>query len=481
MNRRHFLTTMSAGAGMLLLPGCSGRMDRFPRGKNILFLFADDQCHEALSLYGSEVHTPNLDRLAAGGVSFRNAYNQGAWHGAVCVASRTMFNTGRFLWHARALERTLGEEAENGRLWAQQLSSAGYRTYMSGKWHVKIDPAAIFDCTAHIRGGMPSQTEAGYNRPLDEEDYQRGWKPWERQYGGYWEGGKHWSEVLADDGTAFLKETGQQGSPFFMYLAFNAPHDPRQSPQSYVDEYPLERIALPDNYLPEYPYKDDIGCSARLRDERLAPFPRTPYAVKVNRQEYYAIISHMDAQIGRILDALAASGKKDDTYIFFTADHGLAIGHHGLMGKQNMFEHSMKPPLIVAGPGVPRGKTIDTPIYIQDIMPTTLELAGITPPDYIEFRSLLPLMAGRTSRQYDAVYGGYMDLQRMVRKDEWKLIHYPKIGKTLLFNLNDDPGEMIDRSRDPGAGIVLADLAAAMTRLQRQTGDTLSIDLAPPE
>ncbi|OVE77196.1 choline-sulfatase, partial [bacterium F16] len=140
--------------------------------------------------------------------------------------------------------------------------------------------------------------------------------------------------------------------------------------------YPLDTIAVPKTFLPEYPHKDTMGCSKELRDEQLAPFPRTEYAVKVNRQEYYAIITHMDEQIGRILDALDASGKADNTYIFFTADHGLACGQHGLMGKQNMFDHSVRAPFIVCGPGIKGNTKNDTPIYLQDMMPTTLELAG---------------------------------------------------------------------------------------------------------
>ena len=162
---------------------------------------------------------------------------------------------------------------------------------------------------------------------------------------------------MANETISFLDQAAVSENPFFMYVAFNAPHDPRQSPREYVDMYPLENISVPENFLPEYPFRDEIGCGADLRDERLAPFPRTAYAVKVHRQEYYAIISHMDAQIKRILEHLEETGQAGNTYIFFTADHGLSVGHHGLMGKQNMFDHSMRPPLIVAGPHVPGGRT----------------------------------------------------------------------------------------------------------------------------
>jgi len=462
--------------GSLLLCPQLGRSAASDKQPNILFLFADDLSHEALSAFGSEAQTPNIDRLVANGVTFPNAYKQGAWHGAVCVASRTMFATGRFLWHARAAEGSLNQEAEAGRLWPQYLQKAGYDTYMTGKWHVKTDPKGIYGTTGQVRGGMPNQTAEGYDRPKDEEAYRQGWKPWDTQYGGFWQGGKHWSEVVGDEGVEFLQRAATRDKPFFMYLAFNAPHDPRQSPKEYVDRYPLDKVKVPDNFLPEYPYKDDIGCSAKLRDERLAPFPRTEYSVKVNRQEYYAIITHMDAQIGRIFDALEKSGMKDNTTIFFTADHGLAVGHHGLIGKQNMFEHSVKAPLTVSGHGLPRGKRIEAPVYIQDIMPTTLELAGVPKPDQVQFKSLLPLISGATRKSHDAIYGGYMTLQRMVRKDNYKLIHYPKINKTLLFDLKQDPDEMHDLAEEPRHASTVRDLLQTLRRLQGEVGDTLAIE-----
>jgi choline-sulfatase len=261
-----------------------------------------------------------------------------------------------------------------------------------------------------------------------------------------------------------------------MYLAFNAPHDPRQSPKEYMDKYPLENVKVPANFLPEYPYKDSIGCSAKLRDEKLAPFPRTKYAVKVNRQEYYAIITHMDAQVGRILDALEKTGKADNTYIFFTADHGLAVGHHGLIGKQNMYDHSVRVPLMVTGPGVPKSKKITAPVYLQDIMPSTLELAGIDKPRHVRFKSLMPLINGKTKSSYDAIYGGYIDLQRMVSADGYKMIYYPKINKTLLYNLEDDPLEMKNIADDPSNARTISKLRRRLKKLQKQVGDKLDLD-----
>jgi arylsulfatase A-like enzyme len=447
---------------------------------NILFIFADDQCYETIHALGNaEIETPNLDRLVRRGVAFTRAYNMGSWSGAVCVASRTMLNTGRFLWRAHQVYDHSEQERQAGRFWSEYMKKAGYDTYMTGKWHLKADAHKAFDHVVHVRPGMPNQTELGYNRPIEGQPDP--WKPWDKSLGGFWEGGTHWSEVLAQDAIGFLYQAAQHNHPFFMYLAFNASHDPRQSPKEYVDKYPLNRLSVPVNFLPEYPYKDDIGCGPGLRDERLAPFPRTKYAIKVHRQEYYALITHMDAQIGKILDALEKTGRADRTWIFFTADHGLAVGHHGLVGNQNMYEDSVRVPFFVVGPRVTPGKKVATPIYLQDVMPTVLELAGVPKPNHVQFKSLLPLIRGERVRPpYDAIYGAYLGLQRMVTQDGFKLILYPKIGKALLYHLTNDPDEMRDLSGQAKYRPVMKRLFATFRKLQKETGDTLDLRRAFP-
>jgi len=448
---------------------------------NVLFIFADDQCFQTLRCLGNdEIKTPNLDRLAKRGMLFTHAYNQGAWCGAVCVSSRSMLNTGRFLWNAKRVHDASNSQHAATRLWAEYMQQAGYETYMTGKWHVHANAKKVFQHTVHIRGGMPRQTKKGYNRPL--ADKPDPWSPYNKKLGGYWKDGKHWSEVLGDDATEFLAKAAKSDKPFFMYLAFNAAHDPRQSPKKYVDMYPLEKISLPKNFLPEYPYKEAMKCGKKLRDERLAPFPRTPHAVKVHRQEYYAIITHMDAQIGRILDALEKSGKADNTYIFFTADHGLAVGQHGLMGKQNMFDHSVRVPLIVVGPGIKKETRTDIPIYLQDIMPTTLELAGVKKPKQVQFHSLVPLMKEQTNASpYNAIYGAYLDRQRMITAGDYKLILYPSIHKALLFNLRTDPQEMHDLATKKESRPIIKKLFVQLHKLQAETGDTLNLEKAYPQ
>lgn len=442
---------------------------------NLVFIFADDQCFETLgSLNNDEIETPNLDRLARRGTTFTHAYNMGSWSGAVCVASRTMLNTGRFVWDANRVWDTSEAERRQGRWWSEHLKQAGYRTYMTGKWHCKANAEAAFDVARDIRPGMPRATEEGYNRP--QGPGQDTWSPSDPKFGGFWEGGTHWSEVVSNHAADFFAEAKDRDEPFFMYLAFNAPHDPRQAPESYVQQYPVEDIRIPQNFLEVYPYANEIGCGESLRDERLAPFPRTPYAVQVHRQEYYAIITHMDTMIGRILDELEASGKADNTWIFFTADHGLAVGQHGLLGKQNLYDHSVRVPFIVVGPGVDADVLNGQPIYLQDVMPTTLEIAGVQKPEHVDFHSILPLLHGGKS-VYESIYGAYLNKQRSIRTDRYKLIVYPEPGVLRLYDLHEDPSEVADLAGDPDMRPLLVELFAELQRQQGELSD--SLDLSP--
>jgi arylsulfatase A-like enzyme len=280
----------------------------------------------------------------------------------------------------------------------------------------------------------------------------------------------------------FIDDASNSDDPFFMYLAFNAPHDPRQSPKSFLDQYPIENISLPENWLPEYPNKEAIGNPKTLRDEALAPFPRTPYAIKTHIREYYAIITHLDQQIGEILAALKKSGKDKNTYIFFTGDHGLSVGRHGLLGKQNMFDHSIRVPLLMVGPDIPKKYKIDQEVYLQDIMATSLELANVKPTNTIEFNSLLSTAKGTSQEKIykNGIYGAYIDYQRMIRKDGFKLIVYPKIKKTVLFDLKNDPLEINDLSTNVSYLKKKTDLFTGLLSLQKKFGDPLDLSSLVP-
>jgi arylsulfatase A-like enzyme len=442
---------------------------------NILFIFADDMCYELIREFGhTDIDTPNLDKLTRRGTTFTHAYNMGSWSGAVCIVSRTMLNTGRSMWRAQDIYKNLETEVGASRFWSVEMRDAGYQTFFTGKWHVRAKPEDVFDVATNVRAGMPKTVPSAYNRPLvGEKDT---WSPYDKSHGGFWAGGKHWSEVVADDAVDFMDTAKKNEKPFFMYLAFNAVHDPRQVAKEYIDDYPLDRIKMPKSFQPEYPYKEEMKSGTRLRDEKLGPFPRTENSVKVHRQEYYALTTHMDEQIGRILKALKDTGQDENTYIFFTADHGLAVGHHGLFGKQNMYDHSLRVPFIAVGPGIGANKRLNAPIHLQDVMPTSLELAGIGKRDYVEFESLLPLLNGsKTKSHLDVIYGAYLDAQRAIVDDGYKLILYPAAKVARLYHLKRDPLETKDIAKRKKSGPIMKSLFAKLLKKQRQLGDKLDL------
>ena len=471
---------------------------------NIVFLYADDFAYWAISALGNEIiQTPNLDRLIAQGVNFSNAFNMGGWNGAICIASRSMLISGRSIWKANEINRQWGEgnTAAHSQTWGRLMSNAGYNTFATGKWHIQANPEQVFEETININpGGMPPDhltgtpglydrvKEAyangedfyallppGYNRPLSETDDS--WNASDPAHNGYWTDGTHWSEVQRADAVNFIDSASESENPFFLYLAFNAPHDSRQSPKEFLDLYPLEDIPLPENWLPEYPYLDEMGDLRVMRDEMLGPVPRTPFAIRTHIREYYAIISHLDAQIGLILQALEERELMDNTYIFFTGDNGLSVGQHGLLGKQNMFDHSIHVPLLAAGPDLPSGTEVSSDVYLQDIMATSLSLAGIEKPDFVDFNSFLNLANGVASESPlpDGVYGAYMDTQRMIRKNGFKLILYPRNREVILFDLTADPLEMNDLSDNPQYVGKIRELFEGLLRLQAQMEDPLDL------
>ncbi|MDB4459293.1 sulfatase-like hydrolase/transferase, partial [bacterium] len=433
---------------------------------NFLFIISDDQAPTTIAALGNkEIKTPNLDSLVKRGTAFSNCFNQGSWSGAVCVASRTMLITGQSVYKAPQntaylhkwayAKKDLAPTRETAvPLWPKVFRDAGYHTFLTGKWHNNDDSVLIgFDQADAYAEGMYETRDAsgskapGYKRPTPENNH---WKPWDPQFTGHWapfvkdinkDGAisdaytveQHTSELFADKAVNYLETAAKRDQPFFMYVAFNAPHDPRQAPKKFTDQYQPENTSIPKNYLPEHPFNNG---AIKIRDEVLAPHPRTKDMIRTHRAEYNAIIAHMDHEIGRILKALEATGKADNTYIIFTSDHGLAVGSHGLLGKQNPYDHSIKMPFIICGPDIPENRRIDNKIYMQSAYPTTCELAGLEIPETVDYPSVKKLATGETDKGgEDIIYGTYLEFQRLVRTDKHKLIFYPKLDRYQLFDL----------------------------------------------
>jgi len=370
---------------------------------SILFIFTDDQRWDTVAALGNpEIRTPTFDAIVQRGTHFTNAYCMGSMVGAVCLPSRTMLITGRSLWHVpeRAKQRPPGMP-----LLPLVLREAGYSTFHCGK-----------------RGNACTYGNAAFDVNI-ETDGRTAASATEN----------------ADHALEFLK--GHDASkPFFMYLAPPVPHDPCLAPERFQAMYDPAKLTLSDNYLPEHPF--DNG-ELTIRDELLAAHPRTPEEMRQHLAGYYATISHLDFEMGRVIDALRARGLLDSTIVIFSSDQGLAVGgRHGLMGKQNLYEH-VKPPLVFAGPGIPQGKT-DALTYLFDLFPTICEFAGAKVPESVEGRSLAPNIRDHKLPGWPYILGAYRDCQRMIRDTRLKLVEYDAKGvrNTQLFDVINDPSEL---------------------------------------
>jgi arylsulfatase A-like enzyme len=285
-------------------------------------------------------------------------------------------------------------------------------------------------------------------------------------------GEKFSSEMFADSVIDFLQQH-DASKPFFAYVAFTAPHDPRQPPQAYRDEYYRRLPPLPANFLPQLPF--DNGMMNGGRDENLGAWPRTEAMIRDQLAEYYGLITHLDEQLGRILAALEGTGRYRNTLIVFTADNGLALGSHGLLGKQSVFEHSMRTPLIVCGPGIPAEQSSKAFTYLFDLFPTLCDSVGLPIPERLRGLSIRPIWEGKQDKIRDSVFLPFMQTQRAVRDERWKLAAYPKIGHLQLFDLQHDPYEMHNLIDDPQYQPEVKRLQALMKSWQQQVNDTLEL------
>ena len=462
IDRRGFLKSVAAAG----LPAGAQSKSR----PNFLFMIADDLTFRAVGALGSsEVQTPNIDRVFARGCGFTRCFHQGSWQVAVCVPSRTMLNCGLTTFRAR-------KQFEQSPLWGETFGAAGYDTFIVGKWHLsRTSLSRCFKERGPISPAMFQSGPGAYNRP----SFGNTWTPWDFSRKGQWLHTKEWvnaaedeirhsAAIWADVAVKQIEEQAGRQNPFFMYVGFNSPHDPRQAPRDYVERYPRDRVAIPPSYWPEHPF--DQG-DRTVRDELLAPFPRTREAVQLHRSEYYAHITYMDAQIGRILDALDKSPQAGNTYVILTADHGLAVGEHGLMGKQNLYEHSVHMPYAIFGPGITAGRKVDAFVYQHSTFATTCELAGIPVPKSVEFPSLVDLIHGSRAIKHESVFCWYREYQRSIRTPEFRLIVYPKAGVTQLFDLRKNTWETENLADKPRYKATVEHLRQGLRTYQRELGD----------
>ncbi|MSU73431.1 MAG: sulfatase [Opitutus sp.] len=433
---------------------------------NILFVVVDDHRADAIGALGhATVQTPVLDGLVRRGTAFTRATIQGSLMPAVCAPSRACLLTGNGVFRADAepklapgpiFEVRLPEDACT---LPERLRGAGYETFVTGKWHNDL-PALLrsFESGREIfHGGMCDHTAVPVR---DLGEIRRG-EP-ARVGDGFS------SEIFCGAAEKFVRERGRE-RPFFAWVALTSPHDPRTPPAAFRARYDAALIPLPTNFRPDHGF--DNG-ELDVRDERLAPRPLSPDVVREHLADYYGMISHHDACIGRVLAALRETGQEDNTLVVYVSDHGLALGSHGLLGKQNLYEPSVRVPLIVAGPGVPMARRCEALIHPLDLYATLCELAGVAAPAGLDSRSRVPALAGNGGGR-ESVCSVYMDKQRMVTDGRWKLIVY-RVGdaeRVQLFDLATDPDECRDLVGDSQQAARIADLRARLEAWQSANGD----------
>lgn len=410
------------------------------RTPHILLIYADDQRWDTIRALGNpEIHTPHLDRIVERGFHFTNAYCMGAMIPAVCTPSRTMLLTGRSLWNIP--DPRAAEIPADVVPLPTALRDAGYTTWHCGK-----------------RGNSYRAAHAAFDTNI-ENDGRTAASATEH----------------ADRAIEFLQQ--HDGSrPFFMYLAPPVPHDPRLAPDEFTRLYDADKLSLSPNFLPEHPF--DNG-ELRVRDELLAPHPRTPAAMRQHLADYYATISHLDHEVGRVLVALDERGWTDNTVIIFSSDQGLAVGgRHGLMGKQNLYEH-FKSPLVIAGPGIAHGQSAAL-VYLFDLYPTICGLARARIPASAAGHSLLPIIQGNQTKVRDWLLCGYRECQRMIRDERWKLIEYRAADgrHTQLFDLAHDPDELHNLADVPKFATERSRLTDLLRQARSDFGDP--VDFAAP-
>jgi len=411
---------------------------------NVLFILADDMRPDCIGALGNpNIKTPNLDKLVDRGMTFTRTYVMGANAGAVCTPSRTMilsglsvfnFGNGGFIG-----KRVVGKSSV---LWAKAMSAGGYETFHLGKQG----------------NSYPQGMEAFDTCLYTEENHLVA------------------SEKTADRVIEFLKNR-KQDKPFFAYVAPPVPHDPRICPKEFMSMYDPAKIPLPKSFMPVHPF--DNG-DMTVRDETLAPWPRTEEVVKRHLADDYACITCFDHHIGRIVETLKSLGQFDNTIIVFAGDNGLSLGDHGLMGKQNLYEFGgMHVPFILAGPGIPKGRS-NAFAYLFDVYPTVCELTGTPVPKEVESKSLVPVITGKASKVRDCAFTAYRSCQRAVRNEQWKVIRYPLVDRTQLFDLAKDPYEMNDLAGKPEQAEKVKEMMALLAQQQKLYGDVVPLTVSVP-
>lgn len=469
--RSFFPTAVVFGMGLVMaFPLMAGQRP------NLIFIFSDDHAEHAISAYGSKVNkTPNIDRLAEQGARFANSFATNS----ICTPSRATLLTGQYS-HLNGVPVFNRFDGSRDHV-AKHLQAGGYHTGMVGKWHLGSDPTG-FDRWIVLPG------QGAYWNPVFLLSGNR-----KLSIKG------HCTDITTDLGIEWL-ETRPKDQPFFLMIHQKAPHRKWQpaerhiemfknrvipEPETLWDDYATRPAALPEN-------RQTISRDLNRSDLKQAP-PEglegkelVKWKYQRYMQDYLACVQGVDDGVGQVLDYLEEEGLADNTIVLYSSDNGWYLGDLGMYDKRFMYEPGLRVPLLAKGPGIKAGVVPDQFVANIDLAPTFLDLAGLPVPEFMQGRSLAPLLRGESPDTWrESVYYRYYHdpghhntrAHYGVRTGTHKLIHYWKKDAWEMFDLTADPTEQYNLLFDeaeatkPEVAAKFAELKAEITRLQEHYGD----------
>jgi choline-sulfatase len=450
MTRRTFNTALTLGSTALTT---DLDLEAATTKPNIVFICSDQHSGKALGANGHPiVKTPNLDRLAAMGVNFRNAYSGNP----VCAPGRACMMTGMYASDVGSYCNSTPLGAQPS--WGNALKSAGYRCWATGKLDLTIRADYGFEevKTDHGHSQHPDITSL-FRAPVCFRSDER------TQIDGRFTDRESGDAEMARRAIEFVRGA-DAGQPWAVYVGMNMPHPRWVAQKKYEQIYPPEKMPLPE--IPSGYLEKRHTMFQVLANFKNINVPIPVERVRRARAAYLGMISEVDEYVGRVLDSLEKAGQLENTLFIYTSDHGEMGGDHGLWLKNVLLENAVRIPLIMAGPGLPKGKVVETAVSHVDMVATILDIAGAPPARKLRGHSLRPLAHGQAGSHPGFAYSeshseGNCTGSFLIRKGDWKYLYFAG-GEPLLFNLKNDPGEFRNLAGKPETAAVEKELHALL-------------------
>jgi choline-sulfatase len=463
ISRRHFGKTLVKGLGgaavAAAMPGSLAQTGVGGlRRPNIVFVFSDQHSYKYTGYAGHpHVRTPNLDRIAREGVVFSSAYCQNP----VCAPSRASMISGMYASDCGSYCNSTVWDGSHPS-WAAMLRDAGYHCWASGKHDLNPAFDIGFNEQVDVRHGHLSNPDITslFRRPVGYRMEERGMVDGRDRAEP-----NQWDKPLFDHAERFIRERAPTlAKPFVLYAGAMMPHPAFVSSEEHFKYYYPDRVDMPE--IPEGHLENLHLMFQELRHFKRVATPIPLERVRRARAAYYGMITELDGYVGNLRRALEETGQLDNTLFVYASDHGESLGDHGLWYKNNLFDVAARVPLVMSGPGIPKGRRVDTPVGLVDLVRTFLEWGQAKAHSKLRGHSLIPLMHGRRGDHPGFAYSeshseGNCTGSFMIRKGEWKYIHF-SWHDDLLFNVREDPGEFVNRIDDPAAAPIREELKAIL-------------------